>query len=633
VPVFLRYFLTLLLALTSAVAVAEPHPVADFATLPSLEGPALSPKGDKIAARVAINGQQMLAIVNLFDPAAKPAVVGLGENDLNGWRWINDDWLIASIGTLASFEGSPVYVSRVAGVSADGKKINPIDFSGAGQSARIVWTANDGSPRAIIASQHSLYVGEAFWPDAAMYDMSTGKRTQFITAGRDGVMNWIADPAGSVRLGVGADEDKTRLLYRPGNSGIFRTVDTVDARKGEDLILPILLGPGSEAVAIASPGGFDALYEFDLTRLATGKKLWGVDGYDIDAVETDGVTGKPLAIHYTTDRARHHWLDADLAKVQEDLDKATGGNARIVSLNRDHSRMIVHVAGPGQPGVYYFYDAGQGGAMSRIGYANSQLRAEPLSPVKMVRYKAKDGTPIEAVLTLPKGREAKNLPLILMPHGGPRARDSLDYDWWAQFLADRGYAVIQPNYRGSTGYGDTLADAGEGQWGLLMQDDLNDAVDYLAKDGIADPARVCIVGGSYGGYAAMRGAERDGKRFRCAVSYAGVSDMSAMIRYDRQFLNGERTARFFKKQAPDYGAVSPINDANGFSTPILLMHGKKDLRVPVAQSRRMAAALRAAGKPVEYIEQPEGDHFFTRQADRQEFLQKLEEFLVKHNPA
>jgi dipeptidyl aminopeptidase/acylaminoacyl peptidase len=632
VPVFLRLFGMLSLAYAS-VATAAPRPVADFATLPSLQSPVLSPKGDKIAARIAVNGVQMLAIVNLFDAAAKPALVALGENDLNSWTWINDDWLTLSVGTLASFEGGPIYVTRVASISADGKTLHPIDFSGAGQQARVIWTANDGTPRAIVSQQHSVYLGEAFWPDAVMYDMSTGKRTQMLTGGRDGVMRWIADPTGAVRLGVGADEDTTRLLYRPGSSGIFRVVDTADARKNEDMILPILLGSGTAAVAVASPDGYDALYDFDLAGLRTTSKLYGVDGYDIDGIETDGVTGKPLVVHYTTDREHHHWLDADLAKVQADLDKATGSNARIISLNRDHTRMIVHVAPPGQPGVYYFYDAGQGGAMSRIGYANSQIRSETLSPVKMVHYKAKDGTAIEAVLTLPKGREAKNLPLILMPHGGPRARDSLDYDWWAQFLADRGYAVIQPNYRGSSGYGSKHADAGEGQWGLLMQDDLNDAVDFLEKDGTADPQRVCIVGGSYGGYAAMRGAERDGQRYRCAVSYAGVSDMAAMVRYDRGFLNGERTARYFKRQAPDLSGVSPVNDAKSFSTPILLMHGKKDLRVPVAQSRRMASALRAAGKPVDYIEQPEGDHFFSRQADRQQFLETLEAFLAKHNPA
>jgi dipeptidyl aminopeptidase/acylaminoacyl peptidase len=187
-----------------------------------------------------------------------------------------------------------------------------------------------------------------------------------------------------------------------------------------------------------------------------------------------------------------------------------------------------------------------------------------------------------------------------MPHGGPFARDSETWDWWAQFLAERGYAVLQPNYRGSSGYGSEFAAKGEGQWGLAMQDDLNDAVDWAVQQGLVDARRVCIAGASYGGYAAMRAAQRDGGKFR---------------------------------QAPDFRAVSPIHYPEQFSVPILLMHGKKDLRVQVRQSREMAEKLKKAGKDYIYIEQPEGDHHFSRQEDRLQFLKEMEAFLAKHNPA
>jgi dipeptidyl aminopeptidase/acylaminoacyl peptidase len=220
-----------------------------------------------------------------------------------------------------------------------------------------------------------------------------------------------------------------------------------------------------------------------------------------------------------------------------------------------------------------------------------------------------------------------------MPHGGPFARDAETWDWWSQFLADRGYAVIQPNYRGSSGYGTAFAEKGQGQWGLAMQDDLNDALAFLAREGIADPKRAAMVGGSYGGYAAMRAAQRDGALYRCAVAFAGVSDLQALLRYDGRFLNTGGGIDWLRKQAPDLRAVSPINFPADFSIPILLVHGKTDQRVPVKQSRELAEKLRRAGKNVKYVEQPLGDHFVSRAADRLQFLTELEAFLKEHNPA
>ena len=371
-----------------------------------------------------------------------------------------------------------------------------------------------------------------------------------------------------------------------------------------------------------------------LSTLTVGKRIFGIDGYDIDGVLMTPDGSAVAGIAYTSDRSRMHWVNPALAETQALLDKAVGDRAAsIVSLSRDQKQMLVQVGAANQPGSIYYFDAGKSAAMKLFSNLNDTIKAARLGPVSTFRYTARDGLSIEAVLTLPKGKEAKNLPLILMPHGGPEARDSASYDWWAQFLADRGYAVVQPNYRGSTGYGRKFRDAGDGEWGRKMQDDLNDAVADLATRGIADPKRVCIVGASYGGYAAMRGAQRDGAKFRCAISYAGVSDLNGMIRYDSRFLNANAMRASWQEVAPDLKAVSPINYAADFSTPILIMHGKKDLRVPVSQSRRMVDRLGAAGKSVDYIEQPEGDHHFTREADRMQFLEAIEAFLAKHNPA
>ena len=253
--------------------------------------------------------------------------------------------------------------------------------------------------------------------------------------------------------------------------------------------------------------------------------------------------------------------------------------------------------------------------------------------MKTITYNAADGLEIPAVLTLPKGVEARNLPAIVMPHGGPAARDSESWDWLVQMLANRGYAVIQPNYRGSTGYGTKFERLGDGEWGLKMQDDLNDARKWMVDQGIADPNRICMMGGSYGGYAAMRAAQRDGNLYKCAISFAGVSDMENQADYDRQFLYGKRWNQNLQRKAPDFNAISPVKHAAQFGAPILLVHGKDDKRVPVKQSREMAEQLKKAGKTYVYVEQPEGDHFFSREEDRVQFLKLMDDFLKKYNPA
>ena len=237
------------------------------------------------------------------------------------------------------------------------------------------------------------------------------------------------------------------------------------------------------------------------------------------------------------------------------------------------------------------------------------------------------------MLTLPRNRPATNLPLIVMPHGGPGARDMEAYDWWAQYMAELGYAIIQPNSRGSTGYGVAFEKAGQGEWGLKMQDDLLDAIDYAAKQGLADPKRVCIVGGSYGGYAAMRGAQRDSARYKCAISFAGISDLSAMKRYDTKFLFGSYGKTYWTKQVRDFSAVSPRFHAADFTVLILIAHGVEDKRVPVKQSRWLAEELKKAGKTYQYLEQKEGDHHFSRAEDRLQFLKATKAFLDKYNPS
>jgi dipeptidyl aminopeptidase/acylaminoacyl peptidase len=613
------------------------RPLEDFARLPFIENPQISPDGTKLAAKLSFEGRQVFAVYPFTQPNAKPVMMAVDNMDLNSWTWVNDEWLALDVGQTIKFEGNDLYVGRAIGFSALGKPTTVFARDAAGQFVRVIWTASDGSPRALLSVQRSIYLNdEGFWPEVLEVDVSTG-RTRTVVKPREDVMSWYADASGVVRLGFGYDDDNrsARMLYRPDSDSAFKTIDRANTAKNERLMVPALFAADpTKSLTFSDHEGFDWLYELDLTTLTIGKKIFGVPGYDLESVRTDA-TGQVLTgVAYTDTRWRVDWLDPAMAEVQKTLDTAVGPERRAViwSKSRDQQRMIVHVGGANQPGAYFFYDA-RGSALQRIAYANEAIKMARLAPVKTITYKARDGLEISAVLTLPQDREAKSLPLIMLPHGGPAARDDESYDWWAQFLANRGYAVLQPNYRGSTGFGSAFQGKEEGAWGTTMQDDLIDGITALAAQGLIDPKRVCISGASYGGYAALRAAQRDGAHYRCAISFAGVSDLLGMLRYDRKFLNAKASSAGWRESAPDLKAVSPINGVAAFSIPTLILHGKKDLRVPVQQSRDIAAKLKAAGKAVRYIEQPEGDHHFSRQADRVQFLQEMEAFLQLHNPA
>lgn len=623
-----------------AAEAARPAPAARidtavFAELPAVQRPALSPDGTRVAAKLAIAGQQYFAVMGLDGENRK--LVGAGDIDIEWWNWVNDAWLVIGISREVEFQGDKIRISRAVAVeAATGKLVMLNTHDTAQNGADVLWYAHDGSNRVLLAAQTSIYTNEpGFWPKVDEVDLTNG-RHRTVLEGREGVMDWYADGAGTIRMGVGTSLDgrQRRLLYRPNARESFHVIDRA---KGvhDGLLMPQLFlpDPGKALVTLDDDDGFSALWEYDLTTMQRGKKLFGVAGYDIDSPVIDTRTGTLLGVEVTEKYARTEWLDPAMAALQKKLsEQVKGARVQITSYSADRSVVIAHVGDASAPGAYFLYRASDD-SMTPFSMNNQTLQLRRLHPVTTIQYKARDGLEMSAVLTTPRGSSRKNLPLILMPHGGPEARDDESWDFIAQFLADRGYAVIQPNYRGSTGFGTAFLRKGDGEWGLKMQDDLNDAVKALADQGLADPKRVCVVGGSYGGYAALRAAQRDGALFRCAVSYAGVSDLQRMVSYDSQFLGGEAIKDFFKSKALDFKAVSPLFHAQDFSIPVLIVHGKKDRRVPFNQSKVMVDALKSAGKTYEFVEQREADHFFSRADDRLTFLKAMEAFLAKYNPA
>jgi acetyl esterase/lipase len=621
----------------AAVPAASPAPLAveAFADMPQMEGPALSPDGTRIAAKIAIRGTQYFSI-STIGAAGAPQLLGAGKADVNWWRWVNRDWVVIGIGQTVPVDGDEWYATRAIGYHVPTGKVIQLAPRDAGQTGDdLIWTARDGSARVMLAFQTSIFTDTAgFWPKVEEIDLDTGKR-RTILSGLTGVMDWYADSAGVVRMGIGFSEDgrSRRIHYRDTNEQLFRTIDRT--RKGDDrLIVPALfLEDKSRALVIDDDAdGYSALYELDLRTLERGKQLFASKGYDIGGLIPDAGGSKLLGVAVHENAAAVHWIDPDMQAMQASVSGLVkGAKVEIVSTSSDRSRAIIAVGGADAPGGYFLFERATTTVMP-LAYTNPSIKLKRMHPVRTIRYKARDGVEIAAVLTTPRGRTGK-LPLIVMPHGGPRARDSETWDWWPQFLADRGYLVVQPNYRGSTGYGTRFMELGEGQWGLAMQDDLDDSVRALAELGLADPARVCMVGASYGGYAALRAAQRDSDKYRCAVSYAGVSDLNRMLRHQRNFLYAGARSDWLRRQASDLKSVSPVNFPESVKIPVLLMHGEEDRVVPIVQSRVIAQKLKSAGKDVTYIVQPLADHHFSRQEDRLEFLKALEAFLAKHNPA
>lgn len=627
-------------AAAAAPAPAGQIPVEHFARIPFLSQPALSPNGQAIAALVGLKGQQVVAIFNLAEEAGKPVYVAVPDGTQADWiRWVNNDNIIIGVSTLLPVAGGDRWtVTRLFGLNRTTGKITRLLGDLAGQNGSdLLWVAKDGSPNILVAAQNSIYLDEEFWPSVWRVDVQTGRRS-LVLKGRASVMDWYADAQGHVRAGINYfDKSRTfSYLYRaPGNAS-FQNIDRADTRKRERLLRPFLFVPDSTRAMVLDDDerGKRAIFEVDLLTQERVRTVYAAPGEaEVDGVVVakDGTT--LLGAYYGGSQGQFTWFDPTLTEVQAAIDKAVSGRrARIVSMSDERDRLLVKIDRPDYPGAYYFFEPGSG-KMQRYAMVNEALGTKPLSPVRMIRYTARDGLGIEAVLTLPRDRAAKNLPVILMPHGGPWGHDTLDYDYWAQFLASRGYAVIQPNFRGSTGYGTEFLRKGEGQMGLAMQDDITDALTWAAKEGIADPKRACIVGASYGGYAAMWGIAKDPDLYRCAVSIAGVANLRREVNDFGDAIYGKKYKDDWNRMTPDFAAVSPINAIDRIKVPLLLIHGKKDITVDSAQSSNMHSKMRAAGKSAELLLLPEADHYYTREPDRLALLTRLESFLAQHNPA
>jgi len=618
--------LAAILALTT-VARADPGPVAppsaaELLASAAIEDPQLSPDGRHIVARIGAEGR--LAIFDPARPDLAPHPLTLPHGERLEWVfWRSPGRLVASL----SREGAKPTVRLVEIDMAGGTLTQLGQSRGMGMGEDLLHVDRKAG-FLLLKTRERRRSTPAVW----RVDLATGAATLAVAA-QPHVQDWVVDGAGVVRAGVGAKDDKAWLVYRRGESdGFSREGSAVPGTDPEIAQFAPVQGSDQGYALAEAPSGRIALYTYDFRAGRLGGLVYENGKADLDGFELTP-DGKPAGVAFTDDRDRMLWFDGAMRGRQAAIDAALPGRInRVVSASDDQQRLLIYSASASDPGIYYLFEKGQARRFAAI---NPALDGKQLSPVTTIHYAARDGLKIDGYLTLPAGRAAKDLPLIVMPHGGPFARDSWDYDPWVQYLAGRGYAVLQPNYRGSTGFGRAMTARGDGEWGRGMQDDVDDGVAWLAKRGTIDAKRVCIMGASYGGYAAMWAAARDNRTYRCAISYAGISDVRAQLDYDHKTFE-ERAFRAWRARiqgrAPSLESISPVSYAGQLAMPILIAHGTADQTVPVDQSERLHDALTRAGKAHEFVVYEGEDHTMHDPANEADFLGRVGKFLEVHNP-
>jgi dipeptidyl aminopeptidase/acylaminoacyl peptidase len=555
-------------------------PIEAFAALPELRRPLLSPDGRQIVALNETDGLTSLALIDSDRPEARPHLIRIGKTTITNLRWAGNRRLLLTVRASHKIGGEEIPFLRLLALDVPSGASRVVDTKSRGIYAGDVLYSDPAGSWALVASQDDVYS----YPSVKRVDLATGQ-AQLIEKARENVWDWYADDQGVVRAGIAYQGRRWTIWYRDKADEKLTALRGKFAKADDSTVDRIIFGRDANSWVVTNERtGRFGLYRYDLKSGAVGEALFEHAEVDLDDVSYDPVTGKVEAIEYEDDRRRVLWLDPELKTLQAKLDRALPGTVNFTTdWSQDDKRALVWSYSGSDPGGYYLLDRATA-RMHPVINPYPEVDPDTLAPVKYVRYQARDGLIIPAYLTLPRGREPKGLPLIIMPHGGPFARDNWEYDPTVQFFANRGYAVLQPQFRGSTGYGKNFVSRGYGEVGRRMQDDLDDGMNWLAKSGQIDPERVCVVGGSYGGYAAMWAATRNPERYRCAASIAGVSDLQSMLRYDRKLFSATRYYREWRNQVGGEGkvdlrAVSPISFAGKVRVPLLIGHGEEDERV------------------------------------------------------
>lgn len=631
----------------ASAAMAEAPPLSAYGALPGVEDMSISPDGRNVATVARLKEQRQLLVIGA-DHAARMAVP-IGNLKLRSVRWAGPETVIIKTSATQNLGVGFVqnkhefYGATVIPIK-DGKVYSVYD--GIGYLAHTI--VGDYGSRLVNGRWIGYYGGIEFRrstgtltgyefdhgrPALFGVDLATNRPTKIARpAPENGWRDWIVDGSGKVAVTLDFNEGTgTWQITGPGGTALAA---------GKDLTADVnllSLGQDGGSVVYAQEDDATGLTHWFEVPLVGGASKEILADVAVENLYIDPTNGRLLGYLERGAPPRPVLFDAKQQSVVTRVYKAfPKSNLRVVEWTPDFAHVLVHTSGNGDSGTWYTVDVAQRRA-EPLGYDYPAIDSNQVGPVSTVAYKAGDGMEMDGILTLPPGREAKNLPVIMLPHGGPHAYDEAAFDWWAQAFASRGYAVFQPNFRGSTNRGDAFRRAGYGQWGRKMQTDISDGLAELARQGVIDPKRACIVGASYGGYAALAGVTLQKGLYRCAVSVAGVSDLTDMYWTDYRESGESKVAKRALEESlgspSTFAAVSPRKHARDADAPVLLIHGKDDTVVPLKQSTAMADALKDAGKPYELVVMPGEDHWLSRSASRLQMLEASVAFVQKHNPA
>lgn len=632
--------LTLFILLWFSPAVfATQIPAKVFGSLPDFRQLSLSPNGKKIAflTRYESESEASHIFLGVYDSETKEVVYPIKSDNkefvINWIRWANDEKVLVSANFAAHRYGTATIETRMLVADVNTNKFRNLLHTSF--LKRLKWIPQFQDQIVDMLPDdpdHILIALDGVQSDPDVYKVNLKKKKiRAVQRSKNDVVSWITDRQHNVRIGVERDEASYRIIERPVGKKKWRTLFEFEAFAA-DQVWPLGFGYNHQELYVSAyHDGREAIFKVDLSTEALEKELiFADDFYDVDGgIIYSQVSEEVIGTTYSADGGSTYWSKRH-ESLQRGIDKVLPDTSNsIISFSSDERRVLILSTNDTNSGTYSLLDRNSK-QLEPIVERYKHLPAEAMSEKLDADYIARDGTEIEAYLTLPKNyKKGDRLPTVIHPHGGPISYDNAGFDVWTQFFASRGYAVLQMNFRGSAGYGYDFMAAGLQNWGKAMQDDVEDGTRFLIQEGIADPEKICIVGASYGGYAALMALIKTPDLYQCAVSFAGVTDVSFMMKKARRYTNYEVAKKQIGSNHKELRAVSPVNYVEKITKPVLLIHGDKDRSVLVKHSQKMFKKMQKAGKDVEYIELEDTDHYLSDNDGRVITFEAMDEFLTR----
>ncbi|HEV8484264.1 MAG TPA: S9 family peptidase [Blastocatellia bacterium] len=594
----------------------------DFFRNPEKTAFALSPNGEYLAFMQPWEKRLNVFVQRTGSDAAPVRVTSATERNVAGFGWKGNNRIIF----VQDKGGDENY--RVNAVNIDGS--NPKDLTPFEKvRAEIVDSLEDNDAEILVGLNKRL--PQVF--DVYRLNVNTGDM-QVVAENPGNITGWQTDWDGKIRLATTTDGVNSTLLYRKTEAEKFAPVLTTSFKETAS---PLFFTFDNKYVYMATNIGRDktAIVKYDVENKKELEKIYEHPEVDVSNLLSSKKRKVITGVSYSTEKNHYQFFDRQREALQSDIEKRLPGYEVVVAgMNKDEDKCLVRTYSDRSLGAYYFYDL-KTKAFRKLADVSPWIKEGEMAEMKPIRYQSRDGLTIHGYLTLPKGGAEKGLPVVVNPHGGPWARDSWGFNPEVQFLANRGYAVLQMNFRGSTGYGRKFWEASFKQWGKTMQNDISDGVQWLIKQGIADPKRVGIYGGSYGGYATLAGLTFTPELYACGVDYVGVANLFTFMKsippYWKPFLemlyemvgNPEKDDALLR-------SASPVFHVDKIKAPLLVAQGANDPRVNKNESDQMVAGLKARGIDVPYMVKNNEGHGFHNEENRFDFYHAMEEFLGKH---